>query len=219
MAWAIAARTTGSPSRATRRLHPGRGVSLQRFLGADDVPRQHQAPGRGIDEQRVGIARMRAPVAGTDLLGNEAISGVVVGNAQQRLGQAQQHHAFPGAQRIFEQEGIETRMRMPCGTDRTDDAFSLDAHARGLVRRQTRALDSGPHQPRFRHPDSRLRTCFGRRPAQPVARATYCLASAFATRATSGQGMVSSSGKRRLPLSLLYGASAFSRRTSPRTGG
>ena len=68
---------------------------------ADQLARHHQAPGGGIDEQRLLAAQMRSPVAVGDLVADQRIARGRIGNAQQRLGQAHQRHPFLAGQRIF----------------------------------------------------------------------------------------------------------------------
>jgi hypothetical protein len=55
---------------------------------------QHQAPGGGVDEQRGRAPHVRAPVAAADLVADQRIARGLVGDAQQRLGQAHQRHAL-----------------------------------------------------------------------------------------------------------------------------
>ena len=88
------------------RDHAARIVHV-RVARPHDLPGEHQAPGRGVDEQRFGLAEMRAPVARGDLVGDQLVGGRVVGDAQQRLGQAHQDHAFLRGQVVLAQEGVE----------------------------------------------------------------------------------------------------------------
>ena len=72
-----------------------------------DAAGQHQAPGRCVDEQRLGIAQMRCPIAPGDLVGDQFVGGRIVRNAQQRLGEAHENHAFLRRQIVLPQEGVE----------------------------------------------------------------------------------------------------------------
>jgi hypothetical protein len=48
----------------------------------DDAARQQQAPGRGVDEQGLAVPEMTRPVPGTQFVGDQAIRGIVIRNAQ-----------------------------------------------------------------------------------------------------------------------------------------
>lgn len=67
----------------------------------DQLAGQQQAPGGGVHEQRRALAQVRMPVAVADLVADERVARGLVGNAQQRLGQAHQRHAFLARQREF----------------------------------------------------------------------------------------------------------------------
>ena len=60
----------------------------------DKLPGDDQSPGGGIDEQRPIGAEMRLPVALGHAVADQGVARAVVGNAQQRLGEAHQRHAF-----------------------------------------------------------------------------------------------------------------------------
>ena len=61
------------------------------------LARQHQAPGRGVDEQAVGLAEVGRPVGRADLFGDQPVAGLFIRGAQQGLGQAHQGEALTGA--------------------------------------------------------------------------------------------------------------------------
>ena len=71
---------------------------------AHQLASQHEAPGRGIDEQRISLAEVIRPLPDRDLVGDEAIRRVGVGNAQQRLGQAHEDHALLRSEAVLLQE-------------------------------------------------------------------------------------------------------------------
>ena len=50
--------------------------------GADQLAGDHQAPGRGVDEQGGAAAEMRAPIALAELVADQAVGGRPVGDAQ-----------------------------------------------------------------------------------------------------------------------------------------
>jgi hypothetical protein len=74
-------------------------VALGVLIHVHQPAGQHQAPGRGVDEQAVGLTQMFGPVGRADLFGDQAVAGVLVGGAQQGLGQAHERQALAGAQR------------------------------------------------------------------------------------------------------------------------
>ena len=104
---------------------------------------QHEAPGRGVDEQRRALADMRAPVAGRELVADQRVARRGVGNAQQRLGEAHQRHALLARQRIFVDEPLDAaraRLRPELG----DEAAGERPDALRFVRRlRSRASTSG----------------------------------------------------------------------------
>jgi hypothetical protein len=57
-------------------------------------PGQHQGPGRGVNEDRIRMAEMALPIGGGDLIANEPVDRVAVGNAQERLGETHQRDAL-----------------------------------------------------------------------------------------------------------------------------
>ena len=76
----------------------------------DELAGEHQRPGGGIDEERRALAEMLVPLAGADLVADERVARRGIGDAQQRLGQAHQRHAFLRRERIFLEQALdETR--------------------------------------------------------------------------------------------------------------
>ncbi|KAG0765750.1 hypothetical protein G6F22_017964 [Rhizopus arrhizus] len=75
----------------------------QRLLAAHghQLAGDHQAPGRGVHDQRLRTAHVGLPVAAGDLVADQRVARGAVGNAQQRFGQAHQRHAFLAGQRKF----------------------------------------------------------------------------------------------------------------------
>ena len=68
---------------------------------------QHQRPGRGIDEQRSGMSEMPLPIGGGNLVADQLVDGLGIGDAQQRLGETHQRHALLRGQGVFVQKGVE----------------------------------------------------------------------------------------------------------------
>jgi hypothetical protein len=86
-----ACRITGSPARETRRLRMPLRLRCA-VVEIDDAAGEHQGPGAGIDEGAVRGAESSLPLGAADLVANQAIDGCRVGDAQQRFGEAHQHH-------------------------------------------------------------------------------------------------------------------------------
>ena len=81
-----------------------------------NLARQHQGPGRGIDHAGGRLAQMPAPVRGGDLVLDQRVDGLAVGHAQHRFGQTHQRHAFAGGQPVFGQKMLHHR-RAGLGAD------------------------------------------------------------------------------------------------------
>jgi len=60
----------------------------------DHAPGQHQSPGRSADKQGIALSQMLFPVAGADLVINQVIHSLGVGNTQQGLSQAHEYNAL-----------------------------------------------------------------------------------------------------------------------------
>ena len=108
--------------------------------GRGQSPGQQQPPGRGIHEQRRAVAEMGAPVAAADLVADQGVARVVVGNAQQRLGEAHQRHALLARQRVFVDQPFDAAGRRLLA-QRLDQPRRQRAGAGGARRRQLRLLD------------------------------------------------------------------------------
>ena len=132
IAWRNAVRTTGSPSRAdepAQERRPDRATSSS-DSGAR-AARQHQAPGGGIDEQRLGLAQVVRPLPDRDLVGDQPVGRVGVRDAQQRLREAHQHDAL-------------LRGEVDIAAGRTRCRSCLRAAARGDHERDRVAADRFP---------------------------------------------------------------------------
>ena len=87
---------------------------------------------------------MLVPVGAADLVLDEAISGFRIRNPQQRLGQAHQHHAFLGRERILVQEGIEPAplaLRANALHEVTGERFGFSAFASAETCHRKQGLD------------------------------------------------------------------------------
>ncbi len=76
----------------------------------DEAPGQHQAPGRSIDEQGLAVTEMALPVAKAELVADQAVGGLRIRDAEQSLGEAHQHDALAGAERIFVEERLDSEL-------------------------------------------------------------------------------------------------------------
>ena len=90
--------------------HVGR-IAVQLLVQLDDLAGQHQAPGGGIDQGGVALAKMGGPVGAGELVLDEGVGGLCIGDAQQGLCQAHQYDPLLGIQAVLLQEGIDTISR------------------------------------------------------------------------------------------------------------
>ena len=93
---------------------------------SDDVARQHQCPDRRIEEYRVRLSDMIGPIRRGDLLRDQRLGGVVVGNSEQGFADAHQGDALFVAQTELAQEHVEhgTLVRArPAPLHQADRAF------------------------------------------------------------------------------------------------
>ena len=76
-------------------------------LGTQHPSGQHQRPGRSVDEHRARVPEMARPVGLAELVADQLVDGVGIGNAQQRLGEAQERHPLLRGQRVLVQQGVD----------------------------------------------------------------------------------------------------------------
>ena len=100
----------------------------------DQLAGQHQAPGRGVDQHRVGLAHMPFPVGIAQLVADQFVGGVLVRDAQQGFGHAHQQHAFLAAEVVLAHEGFDGALVLRAGTDPADQVGGggLDGGAVGV---------------------------------------------------------------------------------------
>ncbi len=79
---------------------------------ADQHATYHQPPGRRIDELRIRLARMRAPIRIAQLVRDQQIRGLGIGHAQERLRQRQQRDAFRRIEPIFLEELVHPALAL-----------------------------------------------------------------------------------------------------------
>ena len=74
---------------------------------AHDFARQQKSPSRGVDERRRAFAEPPRPFAGGDFVADELVGGRGVGDARQRLGEAEQGDSFARRQSVFGQKRFD----------------------------------------------------------------------------------------------------------------
>ena len=130
-------------------LEVGAHIAQRHFSKVHEAPRQHQPPGGSIDEERVGLAKMAFPILAAHLVGDQLVGGLGIGNPEQRLGQAHQHHALFGGERVFLHEGIDAALlRAPC-PDRGHELPGQFRHALLVIGGQRRLGGEYPHSGGF----------------------------------------------------------------------
>ena len=96
-------------------------IADPRLLHANDPAGEHQRPGRGIDEQRLAAAQVPIPPGVADLVGDQFIGRLRIGDPQKRLRQAHQHHPFLAGQVVFVHEGVEPARALRTVTNSLDE--------------------------------------------------------------------------------------------------
>ncbi len=76
-------------------------------IKVDHAPGEHQPPGRGIDEQRMRTAEPLFPLGRTNLVLDQQILRLGVGNAQQRLGETHQYDPLAAREVVGVHEGVD----------------------------------------------------------------------------------------------------------------
>ena len=114
------------------------------------------------------MAEMARPVAQPDGAGDQPVGGGRVGNAQQRLGEAEQKHPLLARQPIFVQEGIDTAALGAAFTRRLDQAQGQGLDVAAILGAEARLgdqrLDQRPFLGKQRLADRRTARQLGPRP-------------------------------------------------------
>ena len=105
----------------------GRGQARFRVF-FQDLARQHQRPGGGVDQRRGGMAQVLAPFRRRDLVLDERIHRLGIRHPEQCFGQAHERHAFFGREPVFGQEHFH-QPRLAVVADRLDKPGSGLGHA------------------------------------------------------------------------------------------
>lgn len=108
------ANAADQPLERARHVGAGEVVELHQLAG------EHQAPGRCIDQYRVAAADVLFPVRIAELVADQLVCGVLVGNAQQRFGHAHQQHTFLAAQVVLAHEGFDRALVLRTCADAGD---------------------------------------------------------------------------------------------------
>src|SRR6185295_17506211 len=98
----LAEASNGAAQRGLPIVRPVLGV-LQHLAG------QQQGKGRGVDERRVRSAELLRPVRPGELVGDEFIGGVRVGDPKQRFGEAHHRDALVRSEVVGVEEGVDAR--------------------------------------------------------------------------------------------------------------
>jgi hypothetical protein len=75
-----------------------------------EAPGQHQTPGRGVDQERAAVAEVTRPLSGAQLVADQPVGRVGVGDTEQRLRKAHQHDALARAEPILLQERLYSQL-------------------------------------------------------------------------------------------------------------
>ena len=96
-----------APDQALQRAEE---VALRLLGQRDQLAGEHQAPGRGVHEQRVALAEVRFPVGVAQLVADQAVGRRGVGDAQQRFRDAHQQHALLGRKVVLAHQALDRRL-------------------------------------------------------------------------------------------------------------
>jgi hypothetical protein len=88
-------------------LEQRRGLGALVGVHLDDPAGQHQRPGGGVDEPGLAVAQVALPVGAADLVADQPVGGVGIGDAQQRLGQAHEQDTLAVGELVFVHEGVD----------------------------------------------------------------------------------------------------------------
>ncbi|MFO1361461.1 MAG: hypothetical protein U1F45_03145 [Burkholderiales bacterium] len=127
-------------ARARDEAPQDRGGLLARLLAPrGERPGEHQAPGRGVQEQAaVGLA-LGVPARAGELVADQRVRGVGVGDAQERLGEAHEDDALARGQREAAQERFRSGRLLRLRADAAREFERALADAPALARGQVYA--------------------------------------------------------------------------------
>ena len=110
MAWSSAWRSTGSPSRCSRRLSqaPGSASSSRPVRTKRPVSIRPQV--EALTRSEPLLAEMARPFAGAQLVADQPVGRLGVGDPEQRLGETHQHDALARAEAVLSQECLHAQL-------------------------------------------------------------------------------------------------------------
>ena len=76
---------------------------------AEHLAGQQQRPGGGVHQRRAGVPEVRAPVRRADLVLDQRIDGLGVGDPQQGFGEAHERHAFTRREPVLGEKALHDR--------------------------------------------------------------------------------------------------------------
>ena len=125
---------------------PGEGGAEALFAGRrDELAGNQQAPGGRIDEQGGAVADVRLPVASADLVADEPVGGLDVGNAQQGFGQAHQRDPLLAGERELPHQRIDAAGPRSPRAHPSHQPPRRVLNRRDHVRRHLRLRQQAPH--------------------------------------------------------------------------
>lgn len=122
------------PFEGARHIGAGKVVELHQLAG------EHQAPGGCVDQHRITATHVLFPVRLAQLVADQLVGGVLVGNAQQGFGHAHQQHAFFAAQIVLAHEGFDRALILGTCAHPGDQVGGQRLHLGLLCGRQARLL-------------------------------------------------------------------------------
>ena len=141
MAWRSAWRMKGSPERATRRLRMPAGPAPLSSPSLTTRPVSIRPKVEALTNRLSEAPRCFSQRPLADLLRDQRVGRVLVGNAQQRLGEAHQDDALLGGQPVLVHEGIDAAVLVAVGARRADQPRAPDRRCDGARRGEDGALD------------------------------------------------------------------------------
>ena len=98
------------------------GDLLARLVPAHHGAGEHEAEGRGVDQEALRAGDPALPVHVLDLVPDQEVLGQGIGNAQQGLGQAHEHDALVRAEAVGVHEGLDPALAHGLGTQAVGQA-------------------------------------------------------------------------------------------------
>ena len=145
-AWRTAWRMTGSPERATRRFKASTGLAPRASRSLTTRPVSISPQVEALTSRLSEWPRCFSQWPLGDLLGDQLIGRLGIGDAQQRLGDAHQDDAFLAGKAVLAHEGVDAGVLAAVGARRIDEPARQVGRAATLVLREHGALDQAVEQ-------------------------------------------------------------------------